>query len=61
MERTPLNNDHDDNGNNITDFDAINTLRQTQLSTKRRTSSSKRENERDARKIRNDNEYPDDR
>ena len=61
MERTPLNNDHDDNGNNITDFDAINTLRQTQLSTKRRTSLSKRENERDARKIRNDNEYPDDR
>ena len=61
MERTPLINDHDDNGNKITDFDALNALRQTQLSTKRRTSLSKRDNERDARKIRDDYEYPDDR
>ena len=61
MERTPLNNDHDDNGNNITDFDAINTLRKTQSSSKNRTSLSRRENEREGRKIRNDYEYPDDR
>ena len=61
MERTPLINDYDDNGNKITDAGTINTSRQNQFSSKRRTSLSRRENEREARQTRNDNEYPDDR
>ena len=61
MERTPLINDHDDNGNKITDVDTLNTLRKAQLSSKNRTSLSRRDNEREARQIRNDYEYPDDR
>ena len=61
MERTPLINNHDDNGSKITDVEAINTLRKTQLSSKHRTSLSRNENVREARQIRNDNDYPDDR
>ena len=61
MDQKSYLNHHDNNNKNNNNADMINILKQTQLSKSKRSSMSVRENERGAKELCNEYDYPDDR